>query len=43
MDIIIPYYNEGIEQIIALRENLLSQKDIDKYFIYLISDNGNMD
>lgn len=43
MDIIIPYYNEGIEQIMALRENLLSQKDIDKYFIYLISDNGNMD
>lgn len=43
IDIIIPYYNETISQLEALKENLLSQTIIDDCSIYLISDNGNMD
>lgn len=43
IDIIIPYYNETIDQFIKLKENLLSQTIIEDCVIYLISDYSNMD
>lgn len=43
VDIIIPYYNETIDQLIALKDNLLTQTIIKDCVIYLISDNSNMD
>lgn len=43
IDIIIPYYNETIEQFIRLENNLLMQDIIDDCAIYLISDNSDMD
>lgn len=43
LDIIIPYYNENIEQFYALRETLSSQTIIDDCVIYFISDGSNMD
>lgn len=43
IDIIIPYYNETLEQFQALKENLLQQSIIDDCVIYLISDGGFMD
>lgn len=42
-DIIIPYYNETIEQFIALKNNLLSQTIIKDCVIYLVSDHSHMD
>ena len=43
IDIIIPYYNETKDQLIALKENLLKQTIIKDCVIYLISDKSNMD
>jgi hypothetical protein len=43
IDIIIPYYNETKDQIIALKDNLLQQTMIKDCVIYLISDKSNMD
>ena len=43
IDIIIPYYNESIEQLAILKQNLLKQTIIQDCIIYLISDNSNMD
>ncbi len=43
IDIIIPYYNETAEQILALKNNLLKQTMIKDCVIYLISDKSHMD
>lgn len=43
IDIIIPYYNETVKQLVQLKENLLTQSIINDCVIYLISDCGNMD
>lgn len=43
IDIIIPYYNETVDQFKQLRDNLLKQSIIKDCVLYFISDNGNMD
>lgn len=43
IDLIIPYFNETKDQLIALYENLKMQTAINNCMIYLISDGSNMD